>query len=165
MAWPGKRVLRGQFWAAIGLIGLASGAAAAAPAGPGSETPLDQLIEQFNAGAPEHDGVQIDGWVERGPDGPAVVVAVAPRGGVKLVADPGITVTPAERPGIEWRGPLPRRKVEPGVDYFTPPATVRLPFTASDARPVELRVEYAYCVVDFQCFLGEETLSVATGVR
>jgi hypothetical protein len=154
--------MRSGLWAAIGLIGLASGAAAA---GPGSETPLDQLIEQFNAGAPEHDGVQIDGWVEHGTDGSAIVVAVTPRGGVKLVADPGITVTPIERPGIQWRGPLPQRKVEPGVDYFTPPVTVRLPFTASDDRPVELRVEYAYCVVDFQCFLGEETLSVATGAR
>jgi hypothetical protein len=152
--------MRGALWAAIGLIGLASGTAAVA--GPASDTPLDRMIEQFNAGAPEHDGVQIDGWVEQGPDGPAVVVAIAPRGGVKLVADPGITVTPTERPGIAWRGPLPRRKVEPGVDYLTPPATVRLPFTASDDQPVELRVEYAYCVVDFQCFLGEQTLSVAT---
>ncbi len=90
------------------------------------------------------------------------MVAVAPRGGVRLVADPGITVTPVQRPGVQWRGPLPQRKIEPGVDYFTPPATVRLPFTSSDDGPVELRVEYAYCVVDFQCFLGEETLSVAT---
>jgi hypothetical protein len=154
--------MRGGLWAAIGLIGLASGAVAAEPATSGSETPLDQLIEQFNAGAPAQDGVKIDGWVERGPDGPAVVVTVAPRGGVKLVADPGITVTPTERPGIHWRRPLPERKVEPGVDYLTPPATVRLPFTGNDDQPVELRVEYAYCVVDFQCFLGERTLSVAT---
>ena len=146
----------------IGLIGLAPAAGAA---GATSETPLDQLIEQFNAGAPEHDGVRVDGWVERGPDGPAVVVAVAPRGGVKLVADPGITVTPTERPGVQWRGPLPERKVERGLDYFTPPATLRLPLAATDGGPVELRVEYAYCVVDFQCFLGEATLSVATGTR
>ncbi len=154
--------MRGAILAALGAIGLVPAAIAA---GSGPETPLDQLIEQFNAGAPEHDGVQIDGWVERGPDGPAVVVTVAPRGGVKLVADPGITVTPTERPGVQWLDPLPQRKVEPGHDYFTPPATVRLPFTASDDRPVELRVEYAYCVVDFQCFLGEETLSVATAAR
>ena len=154
--------MRGAVLAAIGVIGLASGAAAAET---GEATPLDQLIQQFNAGAPEHDGVRIEGWVEHGPDGQAVVVAVAPRGGVKLVADPGITVTPTERPGIRWLVPLPERKVEPGHDYFTPPATVRLPFTASDDRPVELRVEYAYCVVDFQCFLGEKTLTVATGAR
>ena len=155
--------MRGLLWAAIGLTLLAGGPATAAePAAPGTSTPLDQLIEQFNAGAPEQAGVRIDGWVESGPDGREVVVAVAPRAGVKLVADPGITVTPTERPGIAWRTPLPGRKVEPGVEYFTPPATVRLPFTATDDRPVELRVEYAYCVVNFQCFLGEKTLSVAT---
>jgi hypothetical protein len=154
-----RRIAAGR--ALLGAIVAAVGLAPAAIAA-GSETPLDQLIEQFNAGAPEHDGVQIDGWVERGADGPAVVVAVRPRGGVKLVADPGITVTPTERPGVRWRGPLPLRKVEPGQGYFTPPATVRLPFTASDDQPLELRVEYAYCVVDFQCFLGEKTLSVAT---
>ena len=51
--------------AALGAIGLVPAAIAA---GSGPETPLDQLIEQFNAGAPEHDGVQIDGWVERGPE-------------------------------------------------------------------------------------------------
>jgi hypothetical protein len=158
----GNRAMRGAVLAMIGLIGLAPAAVAA---GTGSETPLDRLIQKFNAGAPERPGVQIDGWVERGPDGPAVVVAVAPRGGARLVADPGITVTPTERPGVRWRGPLPERRVEPGVDYLTPPATVRLPFTVSDDRPVELKVEYAYCVVDFQCYLGEETLSVATGSR
>jgi hypothetical protein len=159
----GRWRMRGGLW--IGLIGLASGSAVAAPIVAAAEAPLDQLIEQFNAGAPDHDGVEIEGWVEHGPDGPAVVIAVAPRGAVKLVADPGITVTPTERTGVAWQGPLPRRKVEPGIDYFTPPATVRLRFAGSDGLPVELRVEYAYCVVDFQCFLGEEKLTVATGAR
>jgi hypothetical protein len=70
-------------------------------------------------------------------------------------------VTPSARPGVEWRTALPYRKVEPGIDYFTPPATLRLPFTSSGQEPVELLVEYAWCVVDFQCFFGEETLTVA----
>jgi hypothetical protein len=39
---------------------------------------------------------------------------------------------------------------------------VRLPFSATDHEPVELLIEYAYCVVDYQCFFGEETLTVAT---
>src|SRR5689334_10839194 len=93
----GTRARRGAVLATIGLIGLAPAALAA---GTGSEAPLDRLIQKFNAGATERPGVQIDGWVERGPDGPAVVVAVAPRGGARLVADPGITVTPTERPGV-----------------------------------------------------------------
>ena len=124
---------------------------------------VDQLIERFNAAAPGQDGVTVEGWVEDGPAGAELVVRIAPRGEVKLIADPGITVTPRARPGIAWLTELPYRRVDPATDYFTPPATVRLPFTASDDQPVELLVEYAYCVVDFQCFFGEETLTVATG--
>jgi len=155
--------MRGVPWLLTVLIGCASaaapaGAASPQPAGP----PLDQLIQQFNAGAPQQDGVEIEAWPESGPEGPEIVVVVAPRGATKLVADPGITVTPSIRPGIAWRAPLPYRKVDPALDYFTPPATLRLPFTGSDGGPVDLLVEYAYCVVDFQCFFGEETLTVAT---
>ena len=154
--------MRGVAWLMGGLIGCALGgaeadtieAARAAPA-------LDRLIEQFNAGAPEQDGVEIDAWIETGPEGSEIVVVVAPRGATKLVADPGITVMPTARPGLAWGTALPYRKVEPEVEYFTPPATLRLPFTSSDREPVELLVEYAWCVVDFQCFFGEATLEVA----
>ncbi|MCC2663468.1 MAG: hypothetical protein K0S35_1390 [Geminicoccaceae bacterium] len=154
--------MRAMLWLLSGVTGCAIGvahvetikAATAAPA-------LDRLIQQFNAGAPEQDGVEIDAWTETGPEGRAIVVVVAPRGATKLVADPGITVTPTARPGLAWSTALPYRKVEPEVDYFTPPATLRLPFTSSDREPVELLVEYAWCVVDFQCFFGEETLKVA----
>jgi hypothetical protein len=52
--------------------------------------------------------------------------------------------------------------VDPERDYFDPPAMVRLPFTAEDDQPVQLLVEYAYCFVDFQCFFGEEELTIAT---
>ena len=124
--------------------------------------PLEQLIERFNAGAPEQDRVQIDAWTEIGPEGSELVIVIAPRGETKLVADPGITVTPTARAGVEWRTPLPHRKVDSAIDYFTPPATLRLPFTSSDDQPLELLVEYAWCVVDFQCFFGEQTLTVAT---
>ena len=71
-------------------------------------------------------------------------------------------MTPTVRAGVEWRTPLPHRMVDPAIDYFIPPATLRLPFTSSDHEPVELLVEYAWCVVDFQCFFGEQTLTVAT---
>lgn len=129
---------------------------------------LDQLIQQFNAGGPAvpgspgENGVRVDGWVETGPDGQELVVVIEPEGEIKLVADPGITVTPTERSGVEWLTPLPHHYVDAGTDYFVPPATVRLPFRASDGQPIELRVDYAYCLVDFQCFFGEETLTVAT---
>ncbi|MGH6896365.1 MAG: hypothetical protein ACREJ5_07440 [Geminicoccaceae bacterium] len=123
---------------------------------------LGQLIERFDAGAPEHDGsVQLDAWIEAGPERTEVVVVLEPQGEFKLVADPGITITPTEQPGVEWLVPLPYRHVDPGISYFTPPATVRLPFRADGEPPLEILVEYAYCVVDYQCFFGEELLTVA----
>ena len=150
--------MRGLLFAAVGALGLASGQAEA-----GGAPSVDQLIERFNAAAPVQDGVRVDGWVEHGPEGAELVVVVEPRGAIKLIADPGITVTPTARPGVAWQTALPYRRIDPAIQYFTPPATLRLPFTASDDQPVELLVEYAYCVVDFQCFFGEETLTVATG--
>jgi hypothetical protein len=135
---------------------------AALPGGVPATPPLDALIQQFQAGAPPTtDGVELDAWVERTADGRQVVVEIEPQGALKLVADPGITITPTVRPGVTWLLPLPHRHVDPQVDYFAPPALVRLPFAMSDHRPLELLVEYAYCVVDFQCFFGEETLTVA----
>jgi hypothetical protein len=144
---------------ALSAIGAgAAGAADDVQARPG----LDRLIEQFNAEARQINGsVHLDAWIEAGRESQALVVVVEPRGEFKLVADPGITVTPTEQPGVEWLVPLPYRHVDPEIEYFTPPASVRLPFRASHEQPLEVLVEYAYCVVEYQCFLGEEVLRVA----
>ena len=123
---------------------------------------VDRLIEQFNAGArPTNGSVHVDAWTETGRGSDALVVVVEPRGEFKLIADPGITVTPTARPGVEWLVPLPYRHVDSELQYFTPPASLRLPFRASEDQPLEILVEYAYCVVDYQCFFGEQTLTVA----
>ena len=148
------------------LVAAAIAAFAVGPAGaePGAvpRADLGQLIERFDAGAPQHEGsVRLDAWIETGPEQDEVVVVLEPQGAFKLVADPGITITPAEQPGVEWLVPLPHRHVDPEVSYFTPPAAVRLPFRADAGQPLEILVEYAYCVVDYQCFFGEELLSVA----
>jgi hypothetical protein len=124
---------------------------------------LEELLQRFEAGEPERPGsVRLEAWVEAGDAGREVVVTVVPEGKAKLVADPGITVTPAARQGVEWQLPLPHRMVDTGRDYLDPPAVVRLPFTSADDQPLQLLVEYAYCFVDFQCFLGEAELTVAT---
>jgi hypothetical protein len=126
---------------------------------------LDTLLQQFGKRAPEPRGsVRLDAWVEAGDTGKELVVMVVPEGETKLVADPGITVTPAAREGVEWQLPLPHRMVDTERDYFDPPAMIRLPFTSVDDQPIRLLVEYAYCFVDFQCFFGEEELTVATGL-
>jgi hypothetical protein len=135
---------------------VSSPAASAAPS-------LDQLLQRFEAGEPARPGsVRLEAWVEAGDAGREVVVTVVPEGAAKLVADPGITVTPAARQGVEWQLPLPYRLVDSGRDYLDPPAVVRLPFTSADDQPLQLLVEYAYCFVDFQCFFGEAELTVAT---
>jgi hypothetical protein len=126
---------------------------------------LEVLLQQFDARAVEPQGsVRLDAWVETGDAGKEVVVLVTPEGESRLVADPGITVTPAARLGVDWQLPLPHRMVDTERDYFDPPAMIRLPFTSTDDQPLQLLVEYAYCFVDFQCFFGEAELTVATAV-
>jgi hypothetical protein len=159
--------------AAMPSLAQQSKATAAAPPIATQQTPaqqqtsepasLDMLLQQFDARAPEPPGgVRLDAWVETGDAGREVVVMVTPEGETKLVADPGITVTPAARLGVDWQLPLPHRLVDTERDYFDPPAMLRLPFTSADDQPLQLLVEYAYCFVDFQCFFGEEELTVAT---
>jgi hypothetical protein len=129
----------------------------------GKAPSLEMLLQQFDARAPEPRGsVRLDAWVETGDAGKELVIVVIPEGDTKLVADPGITVTPAARIGVEWHLPLPHRMVDTERDYFDPPAMVRLPFTSTDDQPLQLLVEYAWCFVDFQCFFGEQELTVAT---
>lgn len=129
---------------------------------------LEELIKKFDSEAPKIEAeVKIDAWIEPGdsdsqPD--EMVVTILPEGETKLNADPGITITPADQVGIDWQVALPHRHQDMSITYFEPPAMIRMPFTASDDQPAEILVEYAYCVVDYQCFFGEETLSVAMPV-
>jgi hypothetical protein len=142
---------------------VADSASALATSPDGTAPTLDRLLRQFHGSAPQSAGeVRLEAWVENRADGPQVVVRIEPEGRTKLIADPGITVTPSKREGLRWRIALPYRHVDPTIDYFSGPAALRLPFTADDQQPIELRVEYAYCVVDYQCYFGKETLSVAT---
>ena len=148
------------------LAALPAPAEQVSPQSQASRAPsLDALLQQFDARAVEPQGsVRLDAWVESGDAGKEVVVMLVPEGETRLVADPGITVTPAARLGVDWQPPLPHRLVDTGRDYFEPPAMIRLPFTSTDDQPLQLLVEYAYCFVDFQCFFGEAELTVATAV-
>jgi hypothetical protein len=126
------------------------------------ETELERLIQQFDGGPSSSEGsVHLDAWIEPGTERDQVVVVVQPRGDFKLVADPGITVTPTAQPGVKWLVPLPLRLIDRASQYLQPPATVRLPFRADGETPLEILVEYAYCQVEFQCFFAETVLRVA----
>lgn len=144
---------------ALAIMTLPASGARAENAVPG--TALERLIQQFDGGASPAEGrVHLDAWIEPGTERDQVVVVVEPRGDFKLVADPGITVTPTAQPGVEWLVPLPLRLVDRASQYFQPPATLRLPFRADGETPLEILVEYAYCLVEFQCFFGEQVLRV-----
>jgi hypothetical protein len=93
-------------------------------------------------------------------------VTLVPKGKVKLVADPGVVVTPVPRQGITWSVPQAVSRPEDGAGsgstYFAEPPKLRVPFAGEDGRPVDVAVEYAYCLVDYQCLFGEARISVPT---
>ena len=47
-----------------------------------------------------------------------------------------------------------------GRSYFEAPVELRLPVRVTGAAAVEADVEYAYCLVDYQCLFGETRVSV-----
>ena len=144
------------FLAAIGFVTAAGGQEV--------KPSLNELIQKFQREVPQIEAdVRIDAWVEKaGAEGQRneVVITIFPKGETKLNADPGITVTPAEPDAVAWGVSLPHRHQDFSITYFEPPATIRLPFEASTNQPVDILVEYAYCLVDYQCFFGEESLRV-----
>ena len=83
--------------------------------------------------------VEVVSWVERNGNSPELVVTLVPKGQVKLVADPGVTVTPIARDGIAWIGRQPDQPRRRDQGYFAEPPTVRVPFAREDGRPVEAR--------------------------
>lgn len=129
-----------------------AGLSALAAAGPKSL--LDGLGP---AGAPKGN-VLVSARVELGAaDETELVVRLEPRGAARLVAEPGVTVTPVARDGINWAVPVLLHE-EAGRGYFDPPVEVRLPFAAPGGGRVEALVDYAYCLKDFQCLFGEATV-------
>lgn len=145
-------------------VALAAGSGGALAAG--GAPSAGELLQQFGPGASAADGsVRVDAWIEGRGDRQRLVIVVEPEGRTRLVADPGITVTPEPQAGVEWQIALPARVVDDGRDYLDAPSHVTLPFAAEHQQPLQILVEYAWCVLDFQCFFGEEMLSVATRIE
>lgn len=135
-------------------------AASLAPAA--AEQPLADLLGELAPSAVPRGSVEVLSWIERTGDAPELVVTLVPKGEVKLVADPGVTVTPVQREGLVWRDPDPVSTIEAGQEYFATPPTIRVQFAGEDGKPVEADVEYAYCLVDYQCLFGTAKVSAAT---
>jgi hypothetical protein len=126
----------------------------------GAADDLAGLLKGLGAAKRPDGDVTVTSWVETGARGADLVVHVEPRGAAKLVAEPGVTVTPLPRDGLTWPGG-PAATDAPEGSYITRPVELRLPFQSRDARPVEARVDYAYCLTGYQCLFGETTVSAA----
>ena len=145
-------------FAAAALSAALAGALPAASAG--AAEPLADLLGQLAPAKAPQGSVEVVGWVERNAGGSELVVTFVPRGQVKLVADPGVLVRPLPREGVTWAVPETASRADaPGEAYFAEPPTLRVPFAGGDGQPVEAAVEYAYCLVDYQCLFGEAKVS------
>ena len=142
------------------VLGVAGGMLTAG--GAMATEPLSSMLAKLAPAKTPEGSVDVVSWVERGGASPELVVTLVPKGQVKLVADPGVTVTPVAREGVAWSGSGPVSRVDADQGYFAEPPTVRVPFAHEDGRPVEAKVEYAYCLVDYQCLFGEATTSAPT---
>jgi hypothetical protein len=127
-----------------------------------ADEPLSTMLAKLAPAKHPEGSVEVVSWVERNGSAPELVVTLVPKGQVKLVADPGVTVTPVARDGIAWSDASPISRVDPDQGYFAEPPTLRVPFAREDGRPVEATVEFAYCLVDYQCLFGEARTSAPT---
>lgn len=121
---------------------------------------LKDLLDQLAPKPAAAEGrVEVTGWLETSPEGTDLVVTLTPSGVARLVADPGIIVTPL--PDDE-NGPPggPVELVDPDLGYMTEPPVLRVPLPRHDGGAVEAQVDYAYCLVDTQCLFGEAVVRV-----
>lgn len=126
----------------------------------GAAEPLAELLQRIAPAPPPSGGVAVTGRIEVGPQGAELVVNLEPHGAAKLVADPGITVTPLPTtPNGEAPG-SPVELVDASVAYLRSAPELRVPVRIARDAPVTARVDYAYCLVDSQCLFGEALLRV-----
>jgi hypothetical protein len=135
--------------------------ALAVPTGPAlAQADLATLLNGLAKDKAPEGRVEVQGWLERNGDATELVVTLIPSGAAKLVADPGITVTPQQSLAA-----APMSLVDTTRDYLDQPPVLRLPLPGHAGEPVEAAVDYAYCLADYQCLFGEATVRVAGTAR
>ncbi len=120
---------------------------------------LDRLLGDLLRPATPQGEVRVRARIERTAEGGRLVVELVPEGDAKLVADPGLELAGLDSPGIRWRTPRAKRVI-PGEPYFDGGVTVVLPFTGEGPGPVRARLDYAWCLLAFQCLFGERELEL-----
>jgi hypothetical protein len=140
---------------AVAILGLLGGGPASA-----ASPDLKELLDGLAPTAPAPEGkVAVTGWLETSPAGTELVVTLTPSGAARLVADPGITVTPLAGANAVPPGE-PVELVDASLGYITEPRVLRVPLPRHDGGMVEAEVDYAYCLVDTQCLFGEAVVRV-----
>lgn len=130
-------------------------AAGSARAGSDADALLDGLL-----GPREPQGrVVVAAQVEPAVGHRVLVVELRPLGDAKLVADPGAVLRGTAVDGVTWLAPE-AKALEPGRSYFDGAVRLALPFRAEGADEVRARVDYAWCLVGFQCLFGEADVRV-----
>lgn len=130
-----------------------------APATVRATQDLGSLLSDLGIAAPEkrQGQVRVVARIERTAGGSTVLaVDFLPHGEAKLVADPGITLVAMTAEGVRWPEGTEARAVLPGTAYFDRPPELRLPVEAAPGTVVEAEVDYAWCLVGWQCLFGSE---------
>jgi len=99
-------------------------------------------------------------WIQRRADQYSLVISFAPTDGTKLVADPGIRITPQPIAGVIWTDEIVEVR-DTNLDYFKTPPRVELHFQQLDIVNISAQVEYAYCIVDQICLFGDELVTAS----
>jgi len=141
------------------LLALLAPAVFLPAAGARAVSDLDGLVGELLAPRGPEGRVDIAARVEPDGDHLALVVELRPLGDAKLVADPGAVLRAGEVEGIAWLA-RETRAVEPGRGYFDGAITLTLPFRAFGSGEVRARLDYAWCLVGFQCLFGERELRI-----
>lgn len=137
--------------AALALL-AATASARAAP-------PVDGLLDGLLGPREPQGRVVVAAHVEPAAGHRVLVVELRPLGDAKLVADPGAVLRGTAVDGVTWLAPE-AKALEPGRSYFDGAVRLALPFRAEGAEEVRARVDYAWCLVGFQCLFGGEDVRV-----
>ncbi len=133
--------------------GLLATLLAASPAA--ATTHLNALLDGLLPPQTPQGRVEVTARIEPAGEHFRLVVELRPLGDAKLVADPGSVLRAEAAEGITWLEPE-TKALEPGRIYFDGPITLALPFRADGPGEVRARLDYAWCLVGFQCLFGEE---------
>lgn len=121
---------------------------------------LDGLLRDVTGAGASEARIRVDARLEGEADRLEVVVALAPEGGARLVADPGIQVVPLPGSAGPWAAVGLVEEVGRQGSYFDGPVELRVPVAAGASGEASAEVAYAWCVVERICLFGQALVTV-----